>query len=318
MRALFATDGSRASGAALSMIEALADREAVEISVLSVSAVRQDGLAESLFTPDVMSAIDERVHATAEEAAARLRDAKFQVSAEVAEGNAGKEIVKKVHSERAELAILGAGQHAWVEKLLLGRTSTYVLHHCPASVMIVHEARRRPEPVRVLVATDGSPVAGTACDALRRFAGADRCVITVFSVAETAARMLPSVTQPGARWPGVEYPDDFLAEQMERSHEAAKSIAEGEAGRFRSAGFEVDEEIAEGGPPARIILQEAHRQHHDLVVVGSSGLGPVTGTVLGSTGDAVARNTRAALVGRSQESAGSYRTPEESETFRGL
>lgn len=54
------------------------------------------------------------------------------------------------------------------------------------------------------------------------------------------------------------------------------------------AGVEVEVEVVEGNPAARI-LEIARIRDVDLIVVGSRGLGTVTGTLLGSVSREVAR-----------------------------
>lgn len=308
MRVLFATDGSESSNAALAMLEALADREAIDLTVMSVSPFKAEGAGQPLIPPQMLSDVRDRHYTVASEATRRLEDAKFEVTTRVDEGNTKKRIAEIADSDEFDLVLVGAGEHSWLDKLLLGSTSRYVLHKSNSSVMVVHEARRRSEPVRVLVASDGSPAAKAAAERLRQFADPSRCAVTVLSVAQTAAEVLPPITQPEGDLEGASQVQNYLAEEARRSEEAARSVAQAEAARFCAEGFRVEEELAVGGPTSRVILDEAHRGGYDLVVVGSSGLNPVEETVLGSTGDAVARNTRAALVGRpasSQIEAGS-------------
>ncbi|MBW3591516.1 MAG: universal stress protein [Actinobacteria bacterium] len=298
MRVLFATDGSESSNAALAMLEVVADREAIDLTVLSVSPFKAQGAGQPLVPPQMLSDVRDRHYTVANEATRRLEDAKFQVTARVDEGNTKKRIVEIAESDDFDLVLVGAGEHSWFDKLLLGSTSRYVLHRTSASVLVVHELRRRAEPVRVLVASDGSPAAEAAAERLRQFADPSQCVVTVLSVAQTAAEVLPPISRPEGDLEGASQVQNYLAEEALRSEEAARSVAQAEAARFRAEGFRVEEELAVGGPTSRVILDEAHREGYDLVVVGSSGLNPVEEAVLGSTGDAVARNTRAALVGR--------------------
>lgn len=298
MRVLFATDGSESSNAALAMLEALADREAIDLTVLSVSPFKAEGAGQPLIPPQMLSDVRDRHYTVANEATRRLEEAKFQVTTRVDEGNTKKRIVEIAESDDFDLVLVGAGEHSWLDKLLLGSTSRYVLHRSSASVLVVHEMRRRTEPVRVLVASDGSPAAEAAAERLRQFADPSKCAVTVLSVAQTAAEVLPPISQPEGDLEGASQVQNYLTEEARRSEEAARSVTQAEAARFRAEGFRVEEELAVGGPTSRVILDEAHREGYDLVVVGSSGLNPVEETVLGSTGDAVARNTRAALVGR--------------------
>ena len=66
--------------------------------------------------------------------------------------------------------------------------------------------------------------------------------------------------------------------------------------RGRFPGLEVEPVLGEGNP-GKVIVEEAERRGVDLLVVGSRGLGGVTGWVLGSTSRYVVENcTKPVLV----------------------
>src|SRR5918911_985221 len=85
-------------------------------------------------------------------------EAGFRTDARVAVGPPGRRIVEAV-ADGYDLVVVGAGNHEWLGRLLLGSTSTHVLQHSPASVLVVNEPPLRPAAPRVLLATDGSPEA---------------------------------------------------------------------------------------------------------------------------------------------------------------
>lgn len=120
--------------------------------------------------------------------------------------------------------------------------------------MLRRMLERRPR--RILLAIDGSPGADAALDAVcaMRFVPGDR-VYTV-TVGEG---------------PGVE-------------------VAAHAADRLRCCGVAADVRTATG-PVADAVVETAHRVAADLIVVGSRGRGVVLGTVLGSTGRALARTS---------------------------
>lgn len=303
MQVLFATDGTESSNTASAMLEALGDRETIDVTVLSVSPFKEKGAGSPLVPPEMMSDVQDHVRNVVDAATSRLQDAKFKVTGRVEEGDSKKRIVESAASGEFDLVVVGAGQHSWFGKLLMGSTSMHVLQQSPASVLVVHEMRRRPEPVRVLVASDGSEVAQGAAEQLRQLADSTKCEVTVLSVADTASQLLPPISQPGGDLEGASRVQGYLADEVKQSEDAARSVTEAEAAKFRAAGFSVDEELAVGGPAGRAILEESQEQGYDLVVVGYSGQGGLGASVLGSVADAVARNTRAALVGREAGSA---------------
>ncbi|BDA73238.1 UspA domain protein [Calothrix sp. PCC 7716] len=54
-------------------------------------------------------------------------------------GEAGKQICSLAESWGADLIILGRRGHRGITEILLGSVSSYVLHHAPASVLVVQE-----------------------------------------------------------------------------------------------------------------------------------------------------------------------------------
>ena len=157
MKVLLAADGSEPALAALGLMEAVGRRSGLTVTALSVASL-------STVTPDwppaslegAVTKDAERARGIASAAAQRLHDAGFTAESETAEGHAGEQIVAAVEHCGYGLTVMGSGRHRWLSSRLLGSTGTFVLHACPASVLLVHEPPPAGEPCRVLVATDGS------------------------------------------------------------------------------------------------------------------------------------------------------------------
>jgi nucleotide-binding universal stress UspA family protein len=214
----------------------------------------------------------------------RLRDAGFQVEGRVEEGDPATEILAMAKREAAGLVVLGAGHTRWVDSLLLGSTSTAVLHTAPSSVLVVHEAigeAIRTARARVLVATDGSEGAQRAVRALVALADPGRCAVRVIAVADT-----PSFAATGVR--GDETVDVALRARAGECAEEAATV-------LRAGGFAAETEVA-AGRPATLLLERSSA--YDLVAVGSRGLGAVRRSLLGSLSDKLVRHARATLVAR--------------------
>jgi nucleotide-binding universal stress UspA family protein len=136
-------------------------------------------------------------------------------------------------------------------------------------------------PLRILVATDGSPCSDRAVQAVAMRPWPQDTRIEVISVART-------------RMPDV--PDLLLI--VEAAHvdaiEAARQRAPGHVQRAQDclnaagqAGVTVTGQVLEGDPED-MILREAEAWPADLIVLGSHGYGPVTRRLIGSVAHAVA------------------------------
>ena len=129
----------------------------------------------------------------------------------------------------------------------------------------------------ILVATDGSPAAREAVEVGIDFAaeyGSRVTFLRVFAADWTATRMGP--VRPAARPLGGEADDPVLNDARARAEE--RGI---EARLARVA-----------GDPAKAIAAYADKVDADLVVLGSRGLGPVTGTLARSVSRAVLKRLK--------------------------
>lgn len=149
MKILFATDGTKHSTAAASMIKRLDLAEGDDIHVISVvdMAVPMAVDIYGGYLPDTSEL--ERV---AKENARKLLDdttadlnAAFAgrnvtVSSEVEFGSPDSRIVETAEARRSDMIVIGShGYNRW-ERLLLGSVSNSVVHHAHCSVMVVRSA----------------------------------------------------------------------------------------------------------------------------------------------------------------------------------
>lgn len=90
----------------------------------------------------------------------RLSGSPVGLQAELVEGDPGPALVAA--GERAGLVVVGRCAHPTLRQTLLGGTSTFVLRHCAAPVMVVPAEATPAIPRRVLVGVDGSPASRSA------------------------------------------------------------------------------------------------------------------------------------------------------------
>jgi nucleotide-binding universal stress UspA family protein len=125
----------------------------------------------------------------------------------------------------------------------------------------------------ILVAVDGSPAAGKALEEAVDLARSEGGRLTLISVAEV----------PRWRFSGfplaVPFPDEAeLVREAERIVEQAEELVPEDVPVST---------VVRRGPVAKAILKRIDTGEHDLVVVGSRGLGPTGSLILGSVSRAV-------------------------------
>lgn len=273
MRILLATDGNAPAAAAVRLLDRLASRARSAIAVVAVSGF-ETVLAEAEKVGRYDPAAGRRhAEAVLDTALSDLRDAGFTADGSVREGDPAGEILSAATGHAAEVIVVGAGHSRPVETLVLGSTSTKILHTAPCSVLVVHESGAGQ--ARVLVGADGSAGSAASVRALAGLADPARAAVRVLAVAPAAGGT----------------PEDVAR----AARETAARAAEEAAVPLRGAGFDVTIEVAQG-EPASTLLDRA--DEHDLFVVGSRGMGAIRRALLGSVSDALARRAPATLVGR--------------------
>ena len=295
MKVLLTTDGMLPARAAENLIARVGVREHLDIAVMTVVPPLPPEIV------DDSGRIRDQMWAGAQKAvvetAARLKAAGLQAQTQVAEGHAGEQIVLAVKRDGFELTALGAGSKSWLHQLLLGSTSTFVLHNSPTSVLIAHENLPERAKARVLVGFDASEGSGHGLAIAARFLDPRLCDVKVLTVADEPFPQIDFWPKPV----GVHRPFEATEEiRKGRIHEAERR-ARWAAGEIRDAGFAASG-AGDIGHPGVQLLKEAEGGHFDLIVVGSRGLGPVRRTLLGSVSDQVVRHARATLVARREDS----------------
>lgn len=289
MRIVYATDGSPASEAAAALLEAVVRRSGAEVSVVSV--VEADPLLPEAYAveAEALGIAGQRAWEVVDKTTRRLVSAGFSASGDVLKGRPGRAILDTAKDEEADLVVVGAGRHSWLGNLLLGSTSTHVLHSSPISVLVVHDPPAERAPLRVLAATDGSPGARKAVALLSNLADPRQCEVTVLSVAQ-----IPYSAAFGPPYAPMSGVDSRLIDEL---RENARLRTNEAAHELNLAGFRTDI-VATEGSAHHLVVDEAEKGGYDLVVAGSRGHRVLGRSLVGSVSDAVARNARAALIAR--------------------
>ena len=292
MRVLFATDGSISALEAERLIDKIADRDRVDITVVSVVPTGIPQVQDIPLMLDPLPSRREDAIALVDTGVERFLAAGFKTTGRVLEGVPGAELVRLVEHDWHDVTVVGAGNKSWLGHRLLGSVSNHVLHSTPNSVLIVHSTLPTNTNARVLVCTDGSEGAFLAIEKYIAMADPTRCDTVAMSVEPSPLDdLIPTFPIPPMLDPRTA--DGLKHEAEERAARRAAAAAT----QLRDNHFTSSEKSMLGHPTSSL-LEEADAGHYDLVVVGSRGQGPVRRALLGSVSDKMTRHTRAALVGR--------------------
>ncbi len=283
IKVLFASNGAKPAQDAGLLLRRLADPGKISVTVNVCDSVEfafpQEGWKygmERKSRPQPSEVIETEL--------ANFRSEGFEADSHLGSGVPARQILEMVAEGGYEVVALGAGSTKWVDNLLLGSTSTRVLHSSEVSVLIVHRFDASSDKVRVLLATDRSEDSVYAVEALIGIAEPKNVTVTVVSVADA----VPTIQRL--------IPDGLPSEQVAAFlQDAARKSADLAAEPLREAGFSVDV-TCPTGDPVREILHLA--KDADLVVCGSSGMGGASRLLLGSVSAHLARLAPATLVCR--------------------
>jgi nucleotide-binding universal stress UspA family protein len=298
MRVLVGVDGSSNSFAAVQFVGRLVAPERDELVLF--------------FATPAMSFDDERLdpaveararaalsRAVLEAALERLSEA-WRASAQQKEmtGSPGEALLAAANQDGADLIVVGfRGTSSLIEQFMLGSVSRTVVQSAKVPVLVVKGGApaadqtrvpaATPDPLRVLAAYDGPPVAEQMAAALHRFTwpnDAQGWVMTV--VRPMFLEDLPDwvINQP--RDPDVV----AMAAAWEQEHQQNLAAARQELQDFRTklpACFARGDVIVAEGRPAELLVAQLQEKVIDLAVMGSGRGGRVERLLLGSTAEQV-------------------------------
>ena len=189
-------------------------------------------------------------------------------------------ILRVVDREKADLIIVGSRGLRGVKELLLGSTSSGVLHHATCPVLIVRGDNTPCGTIKfcnILLVSDGSPCAQRASRiaiGLAEKAASSLTVLNVYEDLDSVNGPCSESVVPGNTDTEV-HAKQWLAYVAQPVSELAK-----EAGV--NCLF-----VQEGGHPVETIVAFAGKHHVDLIVMGSRGLSGYSRMVIGSVSNRV-------------------------------
>lgn len=183
-------------------------------------------------------------------------------------------------TKEAQMMVVGCRGQGALERILLGSTSTALVHHAHCPVAVIHDEAVAAPQAPVVVGIDGSPASELA---------------TAIAFDEASWRGVELVALHA--WLTTDAPDvaDILAVQWPAVESAAEeALAERLAGWQERYPDVAVRRLVVYGHPARHLLTES--ESAQLVVVGSHGRGGFAGMLLGSVSTDVVHAARIPVI----------------------
>lgn len=263
LNVLLADDGSPDSRAAADLLASLPHARESQITVLRIFTPQQTG---------EVSLIEESLHRTRD----LLKSRHMHVHSELLLGYPSEKILEYAEQHHPDIIVMGARGLRSAVGLQLGGVAMHLLEDGRWPVLAVRGPYKPLQ--RLLLVTDGSDASLVACEYLGRFPLPEQTQVLV-------AHVLPPER------PTV-YVDPIAGTMPLMTEEEAAGRAELEVQRGReilaAAGKSlagcgiVTKSVLLRGDAAEEIIRYAREKDIDLIVAGSTGLGPVRAWLLGS------------------------------------
>lgn len=207
----------------------------------------------------------------------------LEVTTAVVEGSPRLKIIEYAGLWNVDFVIVAALGHTSYTQFFLGSVAKSVVREAPCSVEVVRQlnvVEDQPEKekgLRILVATDGSMYARTACYSVLNRPWPPGSQIRVISVAELPASMATQWNEPSEL---VEKVDPDTKQKAQKAVDEAQKI-------FSGSGCELSGAVLIGNAK-EVIPEEAERWNADLVVLGTHGHHGIQRILTRSVSDSVA------------------------------
>lgn len=192
------------------------------------------------------------------------------------EGSAADEILKLIKNEGYDLVVLGSHNKNPLERLFLGSVAYKVARASSSSILMInrksHIKTQESRKFTVLMGVDTSKDSFYAAENLFKFVDKKRAEITLLHV----------TTEPSLIIPPDAYIYIDLNAIMCEINSASESLLNGIDAELQTTGINAVNKYYLLGEAASTILDEAEKNNHDLIVVGSHGTGNIPRWLLGS------------------------------------
>ncbi len=302
-RILVPLDGSELAEAVLPYATALADCTGAEIALLRVVV---EPVYEYAFTdPLIGEKIREQIKTEAadylERVAQNLQQDGFRVMTQVADGLVPEVILDGAERLHTDLIAMSTHGRTGLARFLIGSVADRVIHACKTPVLIVRpfpaidSRSHRQGPAaqanksarifhQILVPLDGSELAEQAlphAEALARRTGARVILLHVPVYSNEPVVMIPGLP-PYDLLPMPSPGTETLAKAKRYLEQMKREVA--------LRGLMVST-VTREGPPAETIIQFAHEQNMDLIVMSTHGRTGLSRMVFGSVAEEVLRGS---------------------------
>jgi nucleotide-binding universal stress UspA family protein len=218
---------------------------------------------------EVLSSMEQEAMQTVNDARALFREEKVKVDTKIMESGDPTDNILNV-SKNYDIIIMGAHGENEKDPYALGSVTRKVLRHTDRPTLIVKTGSALSN---LLVCIDGSDYSIKALDYAIKFAEKMKSKITMLNVQEQKLHK----ASPKA----VE--------------ELGQQILSKALGTVEKTKVKVDKKL-EIGIPSNRIAEAAEKGNHDLIVLGSRGLGTVDRFLLGSVSDEVSHKAKCSVL----------------------
>lgn len=202
------------------------------------------------------------------------------------EGNVANIIVKLAEKGEYDLVVIGSHNKNAIERLLLGSVAYKVTRFAKSSILVInsrcHLDTSKIKPFSVLMGVDMSDDSFCSAEKLPKFIDKDRANITLLNVT-----MQPSLIIP---------PDAYIYIDMDKiikeSNSVSENLLELISRKLEENNVKVVKKYHIEGEIASVIIDEAEKNNHNLIVVGSHGRGNISRWFLGSVSTKVYEHAR--------------------------